>query len=423
MIFRRALVQLLAAAVLIPALSAQAAAEDVNWSDDLTALVEGLATKHLNPFFKIKREEFEAAAGKLRDRLPDLPAWQIPVEIQRLVAMIGDAHTGVGSPARPLTRQYPLVLAWLSDGVFVAATTEPHAGLLKARLLRVGDKSVDDAAKAVVPFAAVENRASFERVAARHLAVPEYLKAGGVIDDMDAAAFAFRTADGKELSITLTPSASVSAAEWKIAPADDVTKQSPSRRRQRDTYGFHLIPDSKAIYVWYDQCTSAAFKSIPDWSKETLTAIDENNVERVVFDLRRNGGGNSALLAPMLVGLQSRETIARPGGLVILIGRNTFSSAELNAEALRRIDGAILMGYPTGQKPNAYGEVKTFTLPSSKLVVQYSTKFFKRTDEDVESLMPDVRVEMASADFFAGGDVVLDAALSWRPPATQPDRE
>lgn len=99
----------------------------------------------------------------------------------------------------------------------------------------------------------------------------------------------------------------------------------------------------------------------------------------------------------------------------MLIGRNTFSSAELNAEELKTKNGAILIGSPTGQKPNAYGEVQAFELPHSKIKIGYSTKYFYRSDEDPESLMPDVLVEQSSEDLFSGRDVVLEAALDYAP--------
>ena len=35
---------------------------------------------------------------------------------------------------------------------------------------------------------------------------------------------------------------------------------------------------------------------------------------------------------------------------------------------------ATLVGEPTGGKPNAYGDVRTFSLPNSRLVIRYSTK-------------------------------------------------
>ena len=44
----------------------------------------------------------------------------------------------------------------------------------------------------------------------------------------------------------------------------------------------------------------------------------------------------------------------------LLIGRATFSSAQMNAQQFRDRTKAILVGEPTGQKPNHFGEIKNF---------------------------------------------------------------
>jgi hypothetical protein len=86
----------------------------------------------------------------------------------------------------------------------------------------------------------------------------------------------------------------------------------------------------------------------------------------------------------------------------------------LNALRLKKETKAILVGEPTGQRPNAYGEVRTMTLPHSKLLVLYSTKFFKTMNDDPPSLAPDVPIERSSWDYVSGRDPVLERALNYK---------
>jgi C-terminal processing protease CtpA/Prc len=96
----------------------------------------------------------------------------------------------------------------------------------------------------------------------------------------------------------------------------------------------------------------------------------------------------------------------------LFIGRATFSSAQLNAMELRRNLHATLMGEPTGEKLNSYGEVRIIKLPNSGLNVQYCTNYFRMIkDSDASALEPDVRVGMTLKDVLAGHDPVLEAAL------------
>jgi hypothetical protein len=92
----------------------------------------------------------------------------------------------------------------------------------------------------------------------------------------------------------------------------------------------------------------------------------------------------------------------------VVLGRATFSSAILNAMDFKRLTNAIFVGEETSGKPNHFGEVKSFQLPTSKLSVNYSTKYFKMTDENVNTIAPDVKIEMSFSDFMKGVDPVYE---------------
>jgi hypothetical protein len=75
------------------------------------------------------------------------------------------------------------------------------------------------------------------------------------------------------------------------------------------------------------------------------------------------------------------------------------------------------VGEPTGGRPNHYGEVRHLTLPRTGWQISYSTKYFT-TDlvkGDPDSLVPDLPAPYPAADWFAGHDPVLDAALNYKP--------
>lgn len=74
---------------------------------------------------------------------------------------------------------------------------------------------------------------------------------------------------------------------------------------------------------------------------------------------------------------------------------------------------ATLAGEPTGGKPSSYGEVKCVTLPNSKLVVQYTTKWFRvQNDLEPAALETDVPAPLKLTDVLHGRDPALEAALS-----------
>src|SRR5436309_2866026 len=54
----------------------------------------------------------------------------------------------------------------------------------------------------------------------------------------------------------------------------------------------------------------------------------------------------------------------------------TYSAALLNALEIRTIPIVTFVGEPTGGRPNSYGQVQSFALPNSGLIVSYSSQYF-----------------------------------------------
>lgn len=74
----------------------------------------------------------------------------------------------------------------------------------------------------------------------------------------------------------------------------------------------------------------------------------------------------------------------------------------------KRMTHAIFVGEETSGKPNHFGEVKNFQLPTSQLTVNYSTKYFKYNKKDVSTLVPDVKIEMSFSDLMKGIDPIYE---------------
>jgi hypothetical protein len=246
------------------------------------------------------------------------------------------------------------------------------------------------------------------------ICLAEALNAVGVVPDMDHAKFRLRDAHGTERIVELAP-LPVSLAQIRTVPMKSLPDVPPddlplSYQRRTESNWFALLPGTNDLYIRYDRCADDKDKSVKRFAEEAIKAISEFNVRTVIIDLRRNGGGNSALLGPFISNLAAWKKKTPDGRIAVLIGRNTFSSAVMNAVDLRSDAGAALFGEPTGGKPNHFGEVRTFELPNSRITVQYSTKYFKTQDHDTPGVMPDVPVDMSSSDFIAARDPVLQAA-------------
>ncbi len=141
------------------------------------------------------------------------------------------------------------------------------------------------------------------------------------------------------------------------------------------------------------------------------TFVLSHPTDRFVIDLRNNVGGDSSILQPLINAIASDRGFNQSQKLFVIIGRSTISSGLLNAISLRQQTKATFVGEPTGGKPNHYGQVSSFRLPNSRLLIQYSTRFFTTVTGDPPSLFPDINVQIASTDYFNGRDPFLEWIL------------
>ncbi len=108
-----------------------------------------------------------------------------------------------------------------------------------------------------------------------------------------------------------------------------------------------------------------------------------------MIDVRQNTGGDFNKGRYLLAGLKKRNAFRNRGSIYIITGRATQSAAMVNAIDFRKELNAILVGEPTGGRPNSYSENDEFRLPNSNLEVSYSTRYNKFQDTDTPAVMPD----------------------------------
>jgi hypothetical protein len=79
-----------------------------------------------------------------------------------------------------------------------------------------------------------------------------------------------------------------------------------------------------------------------------------------------------------------------------------------NAVDLRQQLRAVLVGEPTGARPNQYQESGGFILPNSRLRVNVSTRYYRFQEEDTPGVLPDYHIAPSWDDWLSGRDSVLE---------------
>jgi hypothetical protein len=390
------------------------------WREDLQTLAATLTRFHPDAFSRTPPAEFNASVSGLNQAIPSLSEAEIIVGLARIAALAADAHTRLFlASAQTGFRTYPMRFQWFGDGLFVTQTIPDLRQALGKRLIAIGSLGIEQALQAIAPAISYENRPWLERVGASYLVIPEVLFAAGILSEPGPAVFRFDDESGGAVELTIAP-VQRAPLEWLSAPDPEQVPLPLYRREPSMAYWFRYLSASRTVYLKYNICETTDTLPFSQVTSQILNLVDTLPFDRVVIDLRENGGGSSSVLVPLLAGLEQRAAAGRLNlrtQLVGLINAGTFSAAMDNATLIRALGGR-LAGQPTGGKPNSFGDVQYLTLPRSRLLVQYSTRSFRRSSEDLPFVAPDSLVELRSTDYFVGRDPVLDAVLEGALPGT-----
>lgn len=379
------------------------------WREDLRFLADYLPQVHANAYHDLGAEGWRAAVAELDGRLDELDAQETAVALACLVARVGDAHTGLNWRELPGFDALPVLPVLFADGVFVISVDARWEPALGARVVEVGDVSVDEALARVAEVFAAENDSWRRAQAPGLLAFPRLLAALGLVESGERLPLVVELSAGERLELVLDAEGS---GEVRTAP--DLSDPPLWLRRRNEAYWLELLADERAVYVAYNRCVEDPARPMGSFVASVLEAVESSGAERLLIDLRHNTGGNSEVLRPHIATLAAHPALSGRGRLIGLIGRRTYSSGMLNAHHLRQAH-ATLVGEPTGGKPNSYGEVRSFRLPRSGLQVTYSTKLFRMLEDDPPAIEPDLLVEVRAGDWLAAADPVLESALALVP--------
>src|SRR6266850_1063307 len=377
------------------------------WREDLHYLARELPNHHANAFHTVSRDAFAGEVARLDAAIPSLPDDEVLVGLMRVVALIGDGHTHLDLP--PNSLRYPVELQWFGEELRVVAAAVPYHASVGARVLAIGSTpihSVLERATQLVPRGENDGRTRF--TATMQLTSPEVLHGLGLIVDRQKAPFALELASGERVTITLSPAPLGDFSSWRLA-----TEGKPPLYFQRLTepWWTEALPDVQTIYFSFTRYPPDA-----EFRERTVALgrmIDEFHARRLVIDLRRNGGGDleqfRRLLLPII---KAHSAINRKGGLFVITGPGTFSAATINALDLRNEATAIIVGSPTGMRPNHYGEHGEFRLPNSGFRISYSTQYHRFGADADSAVVPDRQIEPTWAEFRAGRDPAMEWILS-----------
>jgi Peptidase family S41 len=416
----RAALLVLVSSALAAALAPGSSSVPTTPAEDVRLLGEMIESVHPEPFRAVTRARFRSEVSAAARRAPGLDQNERLVDLLRVVALLGvrNGHTGIFPLDSGNLRQphlYPLRLYRFSDGLFVIDEAG-DLGLVGSRLVAVDGRPIADVLARVRPLVPRDNESHLRGLAPHYLLVAEVLDGLGLVDGTGEADLTFEAAGGVRVTRSLAP---IAAADYRAAFADPIFGHYPAAlpRAPKPLYlagsdkrlWARTLEGGKAVYV--------GFNSVRLPSSAILRKIERlvrgPKVRRVVVDVRLNGGGDNTTYAG-LVGIFTSPRVDKQGRLYLLTGRATFSAAGNFAAEIDRDTRATIVGEPTGGGVETYGDTTAVLLPANGLYVHVAAEYHERRRGSRDRRLavgPDVRVDLASRDYFAGRDPVLERAL------------
>lgn len=417
---------------------------DRKWEEDILFLAETYLTKHPlladSNFYTVTlsfedgisdeeyaydnssydaelRAEFLSGVNQLIAQIPMLNDVQLPFEIQKLVATLGDAHSSLRT-YEACTKRLPVILECIGsdDGYpfYLTAAPAELEEFLYAKLVSVNGISVDEIMLRLTPYISTETEgfaAYYVSTGMSLLVQKETLQVIGVAAEEDTQAQLVFAINGEEFSCEIP---FVTQEEYRATEKVDVRLKNcdiPRYRHRKDrNYWFEILHDS-TLYIRFYSMVEDPQLPLNNFVRDISVVLrDAGQPMNVVIDFRDNGGGHS-LDFQNLVSAINRHM---PENVYILIDEASGSAAvEAPYKLWRTVNGAVLFGAPAAQSLQFFGNYATFTTPNFGYTFLVSQRYFVLSPEETNApLTPEILVWPTLEDYKNGTDTALEYILS-----------
>jgi hypothetical protein len=370
------------------------------WREDLQLFANKLPKIHANAFFSLSKQEFTAEIAALDARLDHLNNDEVLVGFEQIINSIGDGHSYIEYPEQrfPL----PIEITKFGSDFRISATGPGLERAVGARILRIESTPVADAYRMALTLTP---RGELDELREGRALI--FLTRGILLHGLDIspardhAVFTLEDDAGNEFTMDFK-----GGSDIKLSSG---TAPKPlSQQRADEPFWCENLAEAKAVY-----CAFRAYENLADRAKAMFALIDQVHPDKLIVDMRDNGGGDNTVgYSELIKPLEGRADLNRKGHLYVLIGRFTFSAAMNNAAQFTDETRATLVGQTIGERPNSYQEPRQFRLPNSHLVVRASTVYYDFRKHGENAVRPDKEIIPTWDDIKAGRDPVLDWVLA-----------
>lgn len=367
------------------------------------------------------RETFLAEINALILRIPELTDNEILYELQRIVALLHDAHSSIYLPAADSVAAsfQPFYVDGELD-VRAVYLPEQYRHVMFGKLTAINGFTVEEVMEKALPYLSYENEywavnLMFGIFGPEYAANPEFLQIIGISPKgAEGVTYSFLTEGGQAVDVELYPLSSPKMYGQSMIPGYTCNWVYELMYRDRqDRMYWHEEIAPGTVYIRINE-----FEEDPNYTFLTLgneilaQDRDRGGTRKVIVDVRDNPGGYQFLGYGQLITVLQRMDVQN---IYVLIDGNTFSNGIIMAGSIKReIPEAIIVGTPGGQPANFFAGMYDgdYVMPNCGVICRIPTAWIvSLPDFEGEALMPDVVVWPTLADYKNHTDTILQAVL------------
>jgi len=123
-------------------------------------------------------------------------------------------------------------------------------------------------------------------------------------------------------------------------------RQESAAIRSEANYSFTVTPENRTVHVQFERVRSTGSESVSAFMQRVFDSADAAGATRLVLDLSETKGGDAFLAVPLVKGVLARQHLSKRGGLIVVVGPDTFSPGQNTAKLLRQYAQPIFVKHP-----------------------------------------------------------------------------
>ena len=384
------------------------------WSRDIIYLEKRINELRYSPNHAISKTDLSKEFQSIKTTIASLSDEQIVFKIIRVFGALGSGHNVIipSSPNKGALKKLPVQFYQFSDGLFIVDADEGFEKWIGYKVEFIENTPIEAALQNTNAVNARDNDMQTLWLGPYYLGLPDVLKGLGIIKNANEVTLTLSDVKGKSEKVTMNP------ISWRFTgfprlPKLKIEHQPLFLSKTQDYYWSKIVPEHNVMYIQYNLVTNKKEQSFEDFNIEVRNQILQNKTQNVILDLRHNYGGDGSLLPPILKTLSSFEVMNPKGSIYVIMGRGTFSAGHNLLTEITKRTNPILVGEPSGSKPNHIGEAGWFKLPYSGLMGVVSSQYHQTSiaEDNRKWIAPHIPVSLSSIDYFKGNDKALNIIL------------